>query len=129
MVSCLRRISGLTSIVTWPPSPTKHTVPHAAAQRTAADRPAAAPEVSSEHDTPRPPVNAWMAATGSPPPATIVCVAPNAVARVALAALVSTAITRAPIAAASCVADSPTGPWPKIAMVSRADRFMRASAP
>jgi hypothetical protein len=38
-------------------------------------------------------------------------------------------MTRAPIAAASCVADKPTGPWPKIAIVSRAETFSRSSAP
>jgi hypothetical protein len=33
------------------------------------------------------------------------------------------------MAAASCVADRPTGPWPTIATVSRPERFMRRSAP
>jgi len=41
----------------------------------------------------------------------------------------SSAITRAPIAAASCVAESPTGPWPKMAMVSRPEMCIRLSAP
>ena len=34
-----------------------------------------------------------------------------------------------PIVEASCVAESPTGPWPKIAIVSRPETFMRLSAP
>jgi hypothetical protein len=38
-------------------------------------------------------------------------------------------MTRAPITTASCVAESPTGPWPKIAMVSPPARFTRFSAP
>ena len=41
----------------------------------------------------------------------------------------SSAITRAPIATASCVADKPTGPWPKIAIVSPPCRLRRRSAP
>ena len=45
IVSCLRIMSGLTSIVTSPPSPTKHTVPQVRELRTAAMRPALLPEV------------------------------------------------------------------------------------
>ena len=41
----------------------------------------------------------------------------------------SSAMTRAPMALASCVAASPTGPWPKIAMVSSPWRPKRCSAP
>ena len=41
----------------------------------------------------------------------------------------STAITRAPMTTASCVADRPTGPWPKIAIVSPPCRLSRLSAP
>src|SRR4051812_14609274 len=44
-------------------------------------------------------------------------------ARSSRCALMSSAITRAPIALAYCVAASPTGPWPKIASVSLPDRF------
>ena len=43
MVSCLRSMSRLTSIVTSPPSPTKHTVPQVFAQRIAASRAAGRP--------------------------------------------------------------------------------------
>src|ERR1700693_3349410 len=38
-------------------------------------------------------------------------------------------MTRAPIATANCVADNPTGPCPKIAIVSRPERPTRRSAP
>ena len=41
----------------------------------------------------------------------------------------SSAITRAPIALANCVPARPTGPWPKIAMVSLPEMFIRRSAP
>jgi hypothetical protein len=44
-------------------------------------------------------------------------------------ALVSSAITSAPIAAASCVADNPTGPWPKIAMLCCPCKRSRCNAP
>ena len=40
-----------------------------------------------------------------------------------------TAITRAPMTTANCVADKPTGPWPKMAMVSPPWRLIRFSAP
>jgi hypothetical protein len=39
------------------------------------------------------------------------------------------AMTRAPISTASCVADSPTGPWPKMAIVSPPCSSTRRSAP
>ena len=38
-------------------------------------------------------------------------------------------MTFAPISFASWVADSPTGPWPKIAIVSLPERFIRRRAP
>src|SRR5262249_269878 len=41
----------------------------------------------------------------------------------------STAMTRAPMTTASCVADRPTGPWPKMATVSPPCRLSRLSAP
>ena len=40
----------------------------------------------------------------------------------------SSAITRAPIALANCVPASPTGPWPKIAIVSLPESRIRRSA-
>ena len=45
------------------------------------------------------------------------------------AAELAAAITRAPMATTSCVADRPTGPWPKIAIVSSPCRDNRRSAP
>jgi hypothetical protein len=54
--------------------------------------------------------------------------APNALARCSRGGLMSSAITFAPIALAYCVAANPTGPWPKIAMVSLPERFMRRNA-
>ena len=41
----------------------------------------------------------------------------------------SMAMTRAPMTTASCVADRPTGPWPKMAIVSPPCRLTRFSAP
>ena len=41
----------------------------------------------------------------------------------------STATTRAPMAVPSCVALSPTGPWPKTASVSRPETSSRFKAP
>src|ERR1700674_5562964 len=38
-------------------------------------------------------------------------------------------MTRAPIATANCVADNPTGPCPKIAIVPRPERPTRRNAP
>src|SRR6202040_2082634 len=49
----------------------------------------------------------------------------NALARSSRCGLMSSAITLAPIALAYCVAASPTGPWPKIAMMSLPERFIR----
>ena len=52
MVSCLRSMSGLTSMVTSLPSPTKHTVPQTLALRTAWMRASGDPEVSSVQGAP-----------------------------------------------------------------------------
>src|SRR5262249_11313379 len=41
----------------------------------------------------------------------------------------SMAMTHAPISTASCVADRPTGPWPKMAIVSPPCSWTRRSAP
>ena len=41
----------------------------------------------------------------------------------------SMAMTRAPMATANCVADNPTGPWPKMAIVSPPLRLSRFRAP
>jgi hypothetical protein len=70
-----------------------------------------------------------IAPTGSFECGLTVSAAPNSLARASRLELTSSAITRAPIAAASCVADSPTGPWPKIAIVSWPDKRMRRNAP
>ena len=53
----------------------------------------------------------------------------SAITNAARSAPTSTASTRAPIARASWVALKPTGPWPKMAMVSRPERFNRRNAP
>src|SRR5262245_56669857 len=55
--------------------------------------------------------------------------APNSCARLRRSAEMSTAMTRAPITMTSCVADNPTGPWPKMAIVSPPCRLSRFSAP
>ena len=55
--------------------------------------------------------------------------APNAWASLRRSGATSTAITRAPMTSASCVADRPTGPWPKMAIVSPPCRVIRFSAP
>jgi hypothetical protein len=70
-----------------------------------------------------------IAATGSFEPGLTSSSAPNSRARSSRCGLVSSAITRAPIALANCVPAKPTGPWPKMAIVSRPERFMRRSAP
>src|SRR5438552_3340968 len=41
----------------------------------------------------------------------------------------SMAMTRAPMATANCVADKPTGPWPKMAIVSPPCKLIRFKAP
>ena len=86
-------------------------------------------EVSKAASTPRPPVRSRMAPAGSLVRGSTVSQAPNALARARRSGLTSSAITRAPIAAASWVADRPTGPWPKIAIVSLPDSLARLSAP
>lgn len=70
-----------------------------------------------------------MAATGSVSIGLITASAPNSLARARRAGLTSSAITRAPRAEASWVADRPTGPWPKIAMVWSPVSSRRFNAP
>ena len=55
--------------------------------------------------------------------------APKSFASFMRSALVSTAMTRRPIAAPSRVALRPTGPWPNTASVSPPATFMRFKAP
>jgi hypothetical protein len=54
IVSCLRIMSWLTSMVTLPPSPTKQTVPQVRVALIAAVRAALTPEQSSAGSTPAP---------------------------------------------------------------------------
>ncbi len=98
------------------------------APRTAIRRPSAVPEVSSVLSAPAPWVSVRMAATASSVFGLIKPSAPNSLARASRSALTSSAMTRAPMAAASCVAESPTGPWPTTAIVSPPARFIRRSA-
>src|SRR5215218_6577081 len=129
-VTWRRRRSALTSRVTVSSSPTKQALPHVRTQRTACRRASGEDEASSDRSAPSPPVRSRMACTGSATAAgSIVLAAPNSVARARRSGLVSSAMTRAPKALASCVAASPTGPWPKIAMVSSPWSPRRCSAP
>ena len=70
-----------------------------------------------------------MVAIASLEPGLTTSSAPNSFARASRSGLISSAITRAPITLASWVADRPTGPWPKMAIVSLPDRFSRRNAP
>jgi hypothetical protein len=63
-------------------------------------------------------VSSLIAETGSFAFAFIISVAPKVFAISRRSDEISSAITFAPIAVASCVADNPTGPCPKIAIVS-----------
>src|SRR6202042_844066 len=85
-------------------------------------------DVSSDRSAYRPRVRSLIAATGSLEPGSTTSSAPNAFARANRCGLISNAITRAPIALANCVPARPTGPWPKIAIVSLPDRFIRRNA-
>ena len=129
IVNCLRSTSRLTFRVTSPPSPTKQTLPQGRVAHTAASRAAAAPVQSSAMSTPAPPVSSRSASAAPPSPASTADSAPMPSASARRSATVSRAMTRAPIAAASCVALNPTGPWPNTAMVSRPDSSSRPSAP
>jgi hypothetical protein len=128
-VTCRRRRSGLTSSVTWPRSPTKQAVPQERTARTAAARASGAEEASRVLCAPSPCVKSRMAATMSPALGSITSWAPNAWASLRRSGAMSMAMTRAPISTASCVADKPTGPWPKTAIVSPPWRLIRFSAP
>ena len=70
-----------------------------------------------------------MVLTGSSFEESITASAPKSLASFRRSAEVSTAITRAPIAAPSTVAERPTGPWPNTASVSPPAMRMRRSAP
>ena len=129
MVSCLRMSSWETLTVIVPPSPTRPTVPQVRVDRIAPRRPASLPEQSIAMATPRPPVRSLMAATGSLLPGSTISSAPSPFASSRRSATVSRAMTRAPMAFANWVALRPTGPWPKIAMVSEPVRFTRLRAP
>src|SRR6202035_2422293 len=80
IVNCLRSISGLTSIITLLRSPTKATVPHTLALRTAAMRPSGWLDVSSVKSAP-PWVRSLIAPTGSFERGLTVSQAPNSLAR------------------------------------------------
>src|SRR5262245_66029155 len=112
-VTCRRRRSGLTSSVTWPRSPTKQAVPHERTERTAAARASGAEEASSVLCAPSPCVSSRIAPTMSCAVGSITSAAPNSWASLRRSDAMSMAMTRAPISTASCVADRPTGPWPK----------------
>src|SRR6266850_2040685 len=127
-VTCRRSRSGLTSRVTSPPSPTKQAVPQVFTQRTAAWRADAALLHSSERSTPAPFVFSRMFFKTSSREASTTSLAPNCFASAMRSGLVSTAMTRAPIALPRMVADRPTGPWPKTASVSPPASFIRLSA-
>ena len=128
-VTCRRRRSGLTSSVTWPRSPTKQAVPHDRTERTAAARASGAEEASSVLWAPSPWVRSRIAATMSPDPGSSTSWAPNSRASPRRSGAMSMAMTRAPIITASCVADRPTGPWPKTAIVSPPCRLSLFRAP
>ena len=128
-VSCRRNMCLLTSIVVWPPSPTNATRPHVPADCSAPRRPSDEPEQSMVVSAPSPRVRSWIAFTASASLALITCSAPKSRASARRSGTTSTAMTRAPIARPSIVALSPTGPWPKIASVSRPDTSMRLRAP
>jgi hypothetical protein len=74
-------------------------------------------------------VSSRIAATTSFVLPSITTCAPNSCASLRRSDEVSMAMTRAPIATANCVADKPTGPWPKIAMVSPPCKLIRFKAP
>jgi hypothetical protein len=128
-VSCLRIRSRLTSMEVAPPSPTKHMRPHVAVLRTAATRGSGSPVQSMVASAPSPRVSSMMAFTGSVSRELTTASAPNCFARASRSAAMSTAMTRAPIAAPSMVAERPTGPCPNTARVSRPETSMRLSAP
>src|SRR5215470_8508066 len=117
------------SRVTWPRSPTKQAVPHARTERTAAARASGAEEASSVLCAPSPCVSSAIAATMSCAAGSITSAAPNCRASLRRSGAMSTAMTRAPISTASCVAERPTGPWPKMAIVSPPCSAIRRSAP
>jgi hypothetical protein len=103
-VSCFRSRSWLTSNAVVPPSPTKPTRPQVAALRTAPRRPSEVPEQSIVVSAPSPWVSSRIAATGSVSFALTTASAPDSRQLQALRAM-STAMTRAPIAAPSSVAE------------------------
>src|SRR6516225_6335920 len=70
-----------------------------------------------------------IASTGLLERASITSFAPNSRASLRRSGEMSSAMTRAPMATASCVAESPTGPWPKMAMISPPCRLSRFNAP
>src|SRR5881398_312613 len=97
--------------------------------RTAATRASGLPVQSIDASTPSPWVSARSAVTGSVSFALITVSAPSSRASVSRSGTTSIAITRAPIARPSIVAERPTGPWPKTARVSRPETSRRLSAP
>src|ERR1700722_15258411 len=127
-VICRLSSMGLTSICTSPPSPTKHIVPPPLVLRIAFARASGLLDVSNVQSAKRPCVRSLIAATGSLEPGSTTSSAPKSFARCNRCGLMSSAITRAPIALANCVPASPTGPWPKIASVSFPDSRIRRSA-
>ena len=117
-VTCLYRCS-VSSKPMVDPMPTQQAVPQRSSTCSAACAAVDAPEVSRLLATPRPSVSSRMASsTESTSPGFTACHAPNCRERSNRDAEMSSAMTRAPIALASWVAASPTGPCPKIAMVS-----------
>src|SRR6266446_9427396 len=104
-----------------------HRAPHLTL-RTAAIRPSGWLDVSRVKSAP-PCVRSLIAPIGSFERGLTVSQAPNSFARSSRSGLTSRAMTRAPIAAASWVADRPTGPWPNNAIVSLPESFSRRSAP
>jgi len=91
-------------------------------------RASALPVQSSVASAPSPCVRSRIASTGGVAVGSMAVSAPNCSASARRSGDGSTARTRAPITVANWVAARPTGPWPKMASVSRPEIFKRLSA-
>ena len=112
-----------------PPRPTSATRPQGASAVMASRTAEEAPEVSTAAAAPGPPVSSLIASTEDVVVGSTVATAPNARACMSRSSEGSTATTSAPRAVASMVADKPTGPCPKMAMVEPPTSPKRSSAP